>query len=315
MQMWLMMDLHDETRESSNGLALFDVSRRLWYKKMFNDEWSCSNSEWFLRAGDGGLLVYKCRKKGTLRVINPLTMQSHCLEDAVLTKKGRISFYMKRYHDDVSVHLKFDSEGKTFQVIIILANLYHLERKNFVVLIYKSATQRWEFREIDMGMTIMFSPSILIHKQKIYLFSEDGQNVGMYNLNEDSNTKFLYISGMQRVMHQNLGIVMCKGRMIMVCKGEPVELPPYTHTLIFYEFDEIGFQWRSKYEAVVSPKNLTQAICVGGDYIWVTEENEGYVEYIICIDIDTGELNIWPEGWEYNGRDCLSSRLSFCPCS
>ncbi|XP_059069383.1 uncharacterized protein LOC131042804 isoform X2 [Cryptomeria japonica] len=117
MQMWLIMDLYDETSGSSNGVALYDVNRTLRYKKVFNDdEWRCSNSEWFLRAGDGGLLIYSCKRKGTLRVINPLTMQSHCLEDARLTRKSKISCYMKKYHDDVAVKLKFDPKEKSYEV-------------------------------------------------------------------------------------------------------------------------------------------------------------------------------------------------------
>ena len=74
--------------------GLLDVSRRLWYKKIFNDEWKEKDSEWFLRAGDGGLLVYSNRTTGTFRVLNPLTMLFHCLKDARLTTKHNISFYM-----------------------------------------------------------------------------------------------------------------------------------------------------------------------------------------------------------------------------
>ncbi|GLJ49063.1 hypothetical protein SUGI_1035010 [Cryptomeria japonica] len=329
MQIWLVMDLYDKTSDSSNGLAIFDASRRLMYKKMFNDELRCSNSQWFLRAGDGGLLVYTCRRSGSLRVINPLTMQSHCVEDTRQTTNSTISFYMKRYHDDADVHIKVNPEEKTYQVIVIIANRYLVERnKKLLVLIYKSGEQIWEIRDalieqkVNGHRTICFFTTILTQNEKVYWFSEDGFDVGTYDLNGDGHMRFLRISGMQGVTHKTLGIVMHKGRIIMVCRmtvvcrGKPMELPRYTHTLNFHEFDELGLQWRSKYEAIVSPKNLpTDVICVGGDYIWVLEEIEGYVNHVICVDIDTGELNIWPELCELKGRDCLSMRLSFRPCS
>ena len=70
-----------------------------------------------------------------------------------------------------------------------------------------------------------------------------------------------------------------------------MEVPPYTHTLIVYEFDEFGLQWRSRSGVIVSPRNLqTEEICFGGDYFWVTEDDEGCVNYILCIDVDSGEL-------------------------
>ncbi|GLJ49128.1 hypothetical protein SUGI_1036430 [Cryptomeria japonica] len=323
-QMWLVMDIYDETSGCSNGLALYDVSRRLRYMKIFNDESICSNSQWFLRAGDGGLLVYSCRRNGILRVINPLTMQSHCLEDARLTRKSKISFYMKKYHDNVAVQLKFDPKGKTYQVILIIGNLYLLRRKKFTVLIYRSAQRRWEIRDaqLEQGvygvyghMTICYFPFILTQNQKIYWFSRNGVDVGTYDLNGDGNIKFRYILGRQDVqdVHQTLGIVRYRGRIIMVCKREP-----YTHALLFYELDELQRRWRPKYEAVVSPNGYVSHItCVGGDYIWVSAEIEGCVSHIICIDIDTGELQIWPEVYPcmFNVRNCLSMPLSFCPCS
>ncbi|GLJ49068.1 hypothetical protein SUGI_1035150 [Cryptomeria japonica] len=324
MQMWLIMDLYDETSGSSNGVALYDVNRTLRYKKVFNDdEWRCSNSEWFLRAGDGGLLIYSCKRKGTLRVINPLTMQSHCLEDARLTRKSKISCYMKKYHDDVAVKLKFDPKEKSYEVIVVVGNLYLLRRKKFVVLIYRSGSQRWDIRDAHIEerlpgqMTVRFFSSILIKNQKMYLFSENGADGGMYNLNGDSNTKSLYIWGTVGVS-QPLGIVMYKGRIIRVCKREPMVFPAYTDTLIFSELDEPSGHWISEYESIVLPKILFPGvICVGGDYIWVIQKTEGYVSLIICIDIDSGELNIWPEAYSFifDVRSCVSMPLSFCPCS
>ncbi|GLJ49062.1 hypothetical protein SUGI_1035000 [Cryptomeria japonica] len=326
MQMWLVMDLYDNTSESSNGLAIFDASRRLLYKKMFNDELRCSNSQWFLRAGDGGLLVYSCSRNGSLRVINPLTMQFHSLEDAEQSTQSMISSYMKTHHDYADVYIKFVPELKSYQVIVVIPNLYVDEGRNekLVVLVYRSSEHRWEIREAHLEprpngyRNVCYFTSILMHNQKIYWFSEDGMDVCTYDLNGDGSTRFLYVSGMQGVMHRSLGIVKCKGRVIMVCKGEPMELPPYTHALIFYELDEVGLQWRSKCEAIVSPMNLSSdVICVGGDYIWIPVEIEGPVNHIICIDVDTGELNIWVGLWEYNGRalGVQSTRLSFCPCS
>ncbi|GLJ07677.1 hypothetical protein SUGI_0072320 [Cryptomeria japonica] len=322
-QMWLVMDLYDETNGSSDGIALYDVSKRLRYLKIFNDEWRCNNSQWVLRAGDGGLLLYSCRRNGTLCVINPLTMQSHYLEDARLTRKSKISFYLKRHHDNVAVQLKFDPMEKTYQVILIIRNLYLRRRRKFVALIYRSAEQRWEIRDAQLEqrvfghMAIRFFRFILMQNQKIYWFSKNGADVGTYDLNGDGNIRFHYILGKQDV-HQTLGIVMNKGRTIMICKGEPMELPPYTHLLIFYKLDELDSQWRPIYEAIVSPKKLFPGvICVGGDYIWVIQKTNGYVSDIICIDIDIGELKIWPEVYPFifNVRDCLSMPLSFCPCS
>ncbi|GLJ14909.1 hypothetical protein SUGI_0242670, partial [Cryptomeria japonica] len=114
-QKWLVMDQYDETSGSSNGLALFDMSTLLRLKKIYNAKWTWSCSQWFLRAGDGGLLVYSSKRYGILTVLNPLTMQYHCLEDAKLNRKSRISFYMRKFHHDVGVRLKFDSKDKTYQ--------------------------------------------------------------------------------------------------------------------------------------------------------------------------------------------------------
>ncbi|GLJ47988.1 hypothetical protein SUGI_1013370, partial [Cryptomeria japonica] len=228
-QVWLVMDQYDETSESANGLGLIDVPRRQSFNKLLNGEWRSADSQWILRGGDGGLLVFSCKKNGTLRVINPLTMQSHSLDDAVINRKSKISYYMKKYHDDVAVHLKFNSNEKTYQT---------------------------------------------------------------------------------------LGIVMYKGRMILVRRTEAFGFSAST-ALMFYEFDDVGMQWRSKYKAVVQPHYVPRRlICAGGDYIWVMQKRAGHASHIISVDIDAGELKIWPEDlrFMFNVRKCLSMPLKFYPC-
>ncbi|GLJ14912.1 hypothetical protein SUGI_0242700 [Cryptomeria japonica] len=323
------MDQYDETSKSSTGLVLFDVSRRLRFNKILNEEWKCNDSQWILRAGDGGLLVYSCKRNGTLRVINPLTMQSHSLEDATLSTKCKISFYLKRYHNNVFVHLKYDSMEKTYQVLVIIGRVYQLRRDTLIVLIYRSVERRWESRDVHlperakhllaeiMNGGISFRRTF-VQNQNFYCFSKNRVDVGMYDLNGDCDSRFLCNLGMQgvRQLHQTLGIVIHKGRIIMVCKSKPMDLPSYTHDLIFYEFDELGLQWRSEYKAVVSPHHLPpRVICVGGDYIWIIQGREGHVSNIISIDLDAGKLNVWPElsPFMFNVRNFLSVPLSFCP--
>ena len=62
--MWVVMNLHNEGIEAFKGLAFYDVNRRIWYKKMFNNKWMDENLEWFLR--DGSLLIYNNTKSGLL---------------------------------------------------------------------------------------------------------------------------------------------------------------------------------------------------------------------------------------------------------
>ena len=146
LQKWLVMELYDETGGSSNGLIFYDVNKRLRYKNLFNKKWTGNDSQWFLRAGDGGLLIYSCKKNGTLQAVNPLTMQSHYLEDARLTRKRKLSYYMKKYHDDVAVQLNFDPKDKSYQVTVIIGNLNILRSKKFIILIYKSVEKIWDIR-------------------------------------------------------------------------------------------------------------------------------------------------------------------------
>ena len=165
-------------------------------------------------------------------------------------------------------------------------------------------------------MKMSFTPRILLKNQIMYLFSGDGEKAGMYDLN--GNGKFHYISGMQSVMKRFLGIVLFKGRIIMLCRSGQMVLPPYTLTLNFYEFDERGKQWASKYEAIVSPEPLEDDVTcyAGGDYIWINEhDRDGYIISIIRVDLENGEANSLPGVDDYDGRNCVSMGLSFCPCS
>ena len=322
-QSWLVMELCDETSGCSNGLALYDLSRKLRYMKMFGEEWSCSNSQWCLRAGDGGLLVYSCRRNGCIRVLNPLTMQSHCLKDDKVTTKCNISSFLKKYHDDVAVHLKCDPMEKTYRVIVIIGNHYLLSNKVFVVSIYTSAEQRWAIRDVrlegrvSMHMTMSSFTSVLMQNQNIYWFSRNGTQVGCYDLNGDGNIRFLNLGGLERV-HKTFGVVMYKGKMIMACKGEQMELQPCTHPSIIYELDELERKWKPKNEAFRSPEDLFSGmICVAGDYICVIPETDGHVSHLTCIDLETGETKVWPEVYPSmpTVRKCLSTPLSFCGCS
>ena len=151
------MEIYDETGGSSNGLIFYDVNKRLRYKNLFNKKWTGNDSQWFLRAGDGGLLIYSCKKNGTLQVVNPLTMQSHYLEYARLTRKRKLSYYMKKYHDDVAMQLNFDPKDKSYQVTVIIGNLNILRRNKFIILIYKSVEKIWDIRNAYHQRTDVWS--------------------------------------------------------------------------------------------------------------------------------------------------------------
>ena len=58
------------------------------------------------------------------------------------SKKCKISSYLKKYHNDVAVHLKCDPMEKTYQVILIIGNLYLVRNRVFAVLINSSVEQR-----------------------------------------------------------------------------------------------------------------------------------------------------------------------------
>lgn len=316
-QRWLVLELYDLRNGSSNGLIFYDVGRTLRYKTIFNEEWICNDSQWFLRAGEGGLLVYSCKRNGTLKVVNPLTMQSHYLEDASLTRKSKLSYYLKKYCNDVAVQINSDPKKKTYEVTVIIGNLILLRSKKFIVLIYRSTEERWEIRDAPFErslsgfMTISFSPSIFVQNRKIYWFPKNGSYVFMCDLNGDGNIKHRWIPLVREgILHHTLGVVMCKGSIIMVCKGM---LPPYTNSLMFYEFDELNGNWRFKHEAIVPFEILIRGVILfGGDYIWV------YASQLISIDIDSGELKTWPSEvypFVFNVKKCLSMPLSFWPCS
>jgi hypothetical protein len=318
---WLVVDLYDKTRRLCEGVALINVRRRLLLRKIFSEEWRSSHSEWILRAADGDLLVYSSKSNGSLRVLNPFTMESSPLHNICLSAKRSISSYMTRYHDDVAVHLKFDSIHKTFEVTMVIGNHYLVNtKKELFVLIYKSAAQVWEIRRViradnvrGAGMTMNLFPKIFVQNNKIYCFKIHGESVVTYDLNGDNESMFHYNLGRVHNIQQVLGIVMYKGRITMVCT-EKDDHPDATDTLIFYRFDELGLKWRSEHAApIVLPHSLfsPQVICCGGDYIWLIQETNGYVNHIICIDLDKGDVNMCPDVFQImsKARDCLS----FCP--
>ena len=158
-------------------------------------------------------------------------------------------------------------------------------------------------------MTVRFFPSVSMQNQKIYSSCKSGVHMCMCDLNGNGNIGYRYNLWL---IQRTMGIVIYKGRMIKVCNGQQ----PYV--LEFYEFDEVDGKWRSKYEAIVSPKNMFPGvICVGGDYIWIIREIWGYARYVLCIDIDNGELKIWPRVYPFvfKVRKYLSMPLSFRPYS
>ena len=67
---------------------------------------------------------------------------SLCQDEKVAKKKCKISSYLEKYNEDVAVHLKCDPTENTYQVIVIIGNLYLVRNKVFSVLIYTSAEQR-----------------------------------------------------------------------------------------------------------------------------------------------------------------------------
>ena len=152
---------------------------------------------------------------------------------------------------------------KTYQITVIVGNLILLRNKKAIVVIYKSTEKTWEmrrtcFEERMSEQKIMSSfPSIFTQKQKIFWFCKSGARVCICDLNGDGEISFHNIlMGIKDITEQTLGIVMYKGRTIMVCKGKT----PYTHALNFYEFAELDGDhklkqlftgmWRSKYAEI-----------------------------------------------------------------
>ena len=138
----------------------------------------------------------------------------------------------------------------------------------------------------------------------------------MCDLNGDGNIKYLSVPPTRPgLLHKILGILMHKGRIIMVCNGDTY----YPNALIFYELDELGKNWRFKYEVSVPPKILFSGItCVKEDYIWLIQEGMDYGSLIICIDIDSGELKVRPTKdypFMLTATKRLSMPPSFFPCA
>jgi hypothetical protein len=84
-------------------------------------------------------------------------MQSHYLEYARLTRKRKLSYYMKKYHDDVTMQLNFDPKDKSYQVTVIIGNLNILRRNKFIILIYKSIEKIWDIRNAYHQRTDVWS--------------------------------------------------------------------------------------------------------------------------------------------------------------
>ena len=201
-------------------------------------------------------------------------MKTSPLHNMHMGGKSSISYYMRRYHDDVAVHLEFDSSHKTFEVTLVIGNDYLVNtKKELFVLVYKSAAQAWEIRKVNVaenargsGITINVFPKIFVQNNNVYCFKIDGESLVTYDLNGDNGSMFHYNLGRKGNMHHKvLGIVMYKGRITMVCTRTQ-DLPASPHTLSFYIFDELCLKWRSEHAPIVLPHSFfrCEVICYGG---------------------------------------------------
>ena len=97
----------------------------------------------------------------------------------------------------------------------------------------------------------------------------------MFYFNGDGIVKNILIPmGRQGIWHKTLGILMYRGKIILVYKGEP---PVHIDALNFNELVELDGNLRFKYEAIVSPRIFfLRVTCVDEDCIWGIQESKGY---------------------------------------